>query len=305
MTHLHPFYPLFVTAYEYIEQTLNDAFVCPEFSQMLGAYRQKRAGGVGMLVDVWPTVCCQTFGGNVEYTLPVTAAWVLSILAGRIFDDLLDGEGEEHVWRLNGRCQPVPTGLQALGTANLLLTQIPDSGKSQGIVRAFAQVLREAAVAEENRPAKNEGIASYFRHIAAKTGAVFATGAWSGVQVGLMEPDAATLSLMHSFGAHIGMMIQIKDDCDDLVADLTRQIYTLPVLYALSLVSHPAQEELQQLLPLSGNPERASAVAALVTEMGAVTWSLRVAAAYQMKAFELLENTPSAEINLVQAYALF
>lgn len=256
-------------------------------------------------LDVWPAVCCLAVGGTIESVIPVTAVWVLYIFAGRILDDLADGEGEYGNWQQNGRFQPIPTALYAIGVANQILAQLPSPTANVEILRAFSQTLTEAAAAEGAALSTfAHDVERYFRNTAAKTGCVFATGAWAGMRAGVPNPNPEILTLMHAFGANIGMMIQIKDDCDDLLIDLKNGTFTLPVIYGLSQVGHPRYQDLCHLLQNRSEPEWVTAVSEILSEMDAINWSLRAAAAYQIKAFQLLENSP-VQTEYLQSYVIF
>ncbi len=296
---------LFSAVYDYLDNTILPMFAWPTFATELRAYRQRCTSQEAVCVDVWPAACCLAAGGEVEAVIPVTAVWVLYIFAGRILDDLADGEGAYGDWQQNGRFQPVPTALYAIGIANQILAQLPDPTASGEILRAFFQTLTEAAAAEgAMSPAFSKDVERYSRNTAAKTGCVFATGAWAGVRAGIPNPDPELLTLMHAFGANIGMMIQIKDDCDDLLIDLKNGMCTLPVIYGMSQTEHPRYGDLCHLLQNHAEPEWITAVSEILLEMDAINWSLSAAAAYQIKAFQLLENS-SLQTEYLHPYVIF
>jgi hypothetical protein len=296
---------LFSDTYNYLETVVLPQFAWSDFHDTVYAYRQKRDGQSAMRVDTWPVVCCQAIGGQPADVWPVAAAWVLYILAGRIFDDVLDAEGDNQVWP-DGRCQALPTGLFAIGVANQALTHLSDLSAHAGIARAFNQALATAARAEKGQiPLAQLNVETYFQRTAAKTGLVFGTGAWAGVRAACSKPDPALLDAVYTFGTHMGMMIQIVDDCEDIAIDLANQTYTLPLIYALSQSDHPAYPSLCRLLQPSLEPENVTAVVNVLIEMDAINWCLQAAAAYQQRAFSLLAEMGLPQSVLLQSYAHF
>lgn len=296
---------LFSDTYEYLETVVLSQFAYADFNKFVSAYRQKREGQAAMRVDTWPVVCCQAIGGKPADVWPVASAWVLYILAGRIFDDVLDGEGDKP-GEQNGRCQSLPTGLFALGAANQALTHLSDLSAYADIAGAFNQALATAAQSERKQsPLEQLNVETYFQRTAAKTGLIFGTSAWAGVRVSCSAPDPALLDAMYTFGTYIGMMIQIVDDCEDLSLDLANQTYTLPLIYALSQTDHSAHASLCQWIQSPLEPKKITAVVDILIEMDAINWCLWAAAAYQQRAFSLLAGMNLPHSDLFQPYALF
>src|SRR5699024_3879385 len=125
----------------------------------------------------------------------------------------------------------------------------------------------------------------YFAHIAAKTGVVFATAAWAGALTAESDATDSAIDALYDFGMNLGMAIEIADDCADLeTSDLRRRHFTLPVIHALSQENHPRRPSLVSLLGNATDRRWVEDVTDLLTELGAIDGSMRVASVYRANA---------------------
>jgi geranylgeranyl pyrophosphate synthase len=127
---------------------------------------------------------------------------------------------------------------------------------------------------------------------------VFATISWAGARLG--TDDATQLDLLQQFGYNIGIREAIRADCRDLNSrkhkkgDLSAGIYTLPMIYAISMTDHPCHPTLLARLenrPFSG--EDVAELVALLIDMGALDWSMSVAQTYHEQAVAKLKLLPA------------
>ena len=98
---------------------------------------------------------------------------------------------------------------------------------------------------------KIETESAYFQHMVTKSGLIFASV--SQAAASLTTNDESVLQAIHDYGMHLGMLIQLRDDCldlspDNLKSDLEQRCYTLPILYALNQQSHANYQPLRILL---------------------------------------------------------
>ena len=292
---------LFRNTYDFIQQIILPTFDWPEFDHLITNYRQKRIN-TGVYIDIFPALVAVASGGDVQQAIPLAASWTLFMFAARMFDDLLDGEGHEHEW-WQGETAVSTTGLFAIGAANYALSYLDDCARQREIAEAFNKLLAMAAKVEGKRPlSKHASIEDYFADIASKTGLVFATGAWSG---GVIAGGAeSTLNALYQFGLKLGMMEQIVDDCQDVLVDLEKGVWTLPIFYAISAEKKGENGRLQSLL---SQPEATSqwgeAVQTILGEYDAINWSLTVAEVYQCQAIAALGKLPDGCVTELEAYA--
>lgn len=249
-------------------------------------------------IEILPILSCVAAGGQVQTAVPLSAFWMLSMLAARILDDIQDGEGEGNPWHHNDNVLPMSTAL--LSAANVCLAQLMGIDKHilPELLDSLGRVAALAAKAQANPALYNASIEQYFERIIASSGMVFAAISWAGARLG--TDDTTQLDLLQQFGYNIGMREAIRADCRDLDSrkhkkgDLSAGIYTLPVIYAISLTDHPCHPMLLARLedrPFSG--EDVAEIVDLIIDMGALDWSMSVAQTYHEKAVAGLELLPA------------
>jgi geranylgeranyl pyrophosphate synthase len=291
--------------YTFIEKQILPGPDWTVFDNLLRDSREKWSRPPFVHTDIFPALACQAAGGDPFRAVPLAAAWLLYTLAGRIFDDLQDSEGEQQPWMRSGAVSGVSIGLFAVGAANAALSQLlVDRQTLSDVLNAFGNVLALAAKAQTTKlDLKGLTAEQYFAHIAAKTGIVFATGAWAGARVAEPAASAITTNALYDFGLNLGMAIQIADDCEDLgISDLQHRHFTLPVIFALGQEGHPQHPKLKSLLEYQPGENWAKDTVGLLTEMGAIEWSLHVASAYRAKAMVALEPLPQDSVAALIAF---
>lgn len=299
---MHTVSVFFADTYNFIAETILPTLYWPDFELILESYRAKRFASSYAYVDVLPILTCVAVGGDPDKAIPLAAAWTLYSLAARIFDDLQDDEGHDNLWNQAGWQGALPVGLYAVGAAQASLAHLAaDSQTRNEIWGAFGQTMALAAIAQ-GQSDKYDSVEDYFKNQAAKTGLVFATGSWSGGRL-VLEPGNKALDALYQYGLNAGMMVQILDDCRDLGGvDLSSGTITLPVIYALAQQSHPEWSRLHALLADESHVEHLETIITLLSEFGAVEWSLRVAQVYKKKAIAALVPFPSERVEPLVAY---
>ena len=293
--------------YAFIEKQVMPDLSWPTFGELLRRSRDQWSKPPILYTDVFPALACQAAGGDPLRAVPLAAAWLLNILAGRIFDDWQDGDGPQQRWMRNGAADAVPMGLFSLGAANAALSRLQVEQQTLAdIFRAFGNILALSAKAQTAKlDLQNITVERYFAHIAAKTGVVFATAAWAGARTAESDALSSAVDALYDFGMNLGMAIQIADDCEDIgTSDLDQQHFTLPLVFALSQENHPQHPRLVSLLENGSHPKWVEDVINVLEDMGAIEWSLRVASVYRAKALTALEPLPQANVSILVAYAV-
>ena len=278
--------------YRFIQDRVLPPFQWPLFANVLETYQANRMTRGVADVDVFPTAACLAVGGTNEQAMPLAASWSLYIFAGRLFDDLADGEGGE---RFNAPTlsSKLSTCLFAVSAANAALAHLVDTEAYESIATAFSHAVGLAVKSENTRPTLDQlSLETYFATIAAKTGIIFATGAWAGGRMGMNRPNETVLTALYRYGLHVGMMTQIIDDCLDIRVDLANQVWTLPVIYAFSQETHPLRGQLHELLAYQQPTESAwlEKVVETLTQTGAISWSLYFAEIHRQKAWAAIHD---------------
>lgn len=292
--------------YAFIEEKVLPGLGWPSFSELLRDSSTRRTKPPFIYIDVFPALACQAAGGDSQRAIPLAAAWLLYIIAGRIFDDQQDGEGRKQPWPAAGTAKAISLGLFSLGAANAALSHLQVEPQTMSdILCAFGNVLSLSAYAQTTELNLSKlTVENYFAHIASKTGIVFATGAWSGARAANPRAADSIIDALYNFGMNLGMAIQIADDCEDLgTSDLHRQHFTLPVAYAISQKHHPRHSSLISMLESDSHENWVEGVVSLLAEMDAINWSLRVATIYRARALAALEPLPQDNLAALIAYA--
>lgn len=265
-----------------------------------------------MFTDTLPAVVYHSLGGQSADVWPLTGAWLLHLLAARIFDDMQDDEGLARPWMERGPLGALPLGIAVLEAASLCVTHMTEQGATlRDLLQALSRTGMQAARAQAYEPQYDlspRALEAYFDHIIATTGEVFATGAWLGGR--LYGADEPILCALHTFGYNFGLQAAIMDDCLDVqpvvdgqgVSDLVNGRFRLPVLYAAAQVDHPIQPELLTRLQEPLSVTQASEVMNLLEEMGAIDWSLHVAAVFREKAIAALSSVPEPARSVLATY---
>ncbi|MGH2544713.1 MAG: polyprenyl synthetase family protein, partial [Ardenticatenaceae bacterium] len=241
-----------------------------------------------------PILTCIAAGGDAARAIPLAASWFLYDLASNIFDDLQDSDDHSLPWSSWGPGRAINVGLGTLAAAQLCLSLIKAAPKTQTeIQQAMARTFLLAARGQ-GLPEEEPLLAWYFEHILAKSGLVFATVAWAGARI--HSQDTEQLKMMHDFGLALGALIQLGDDCYDLIprqasGDLSLGQFTLPMIYGLSQRERPQHARLAALLRADRamTPEEIEEARQILVDMSAIPFSLSVAKVYEQKALAALD----------------
>ncbi|MCI0556932.1 MAG: polyprenyl synthetase family protein [Nitrososphaera sp.] len=275
--------------------------------------RRENASVKSNYSDVLPTLSYTALGGDIEPSIPLTAAWMFYIFGARVLDDIQDQDAPNKPWTKEGLGQSIPIGVALLSITNTCLSHLnTDAAAFQEILAGFGRTGTLAAKHQSfptNSYASAESLEQYFTHIIATTAELFAVGAWAGGR--LHTTDENILQALRDFGFGLGMKTAIVLDCRDLKpaspdkpSDLTVGSYKLPVLYAVStLTEHPDHRLLIKLLKeenLSG--DRLETVVRVLEDMGAISWSVQVALEYEKKARLALDSLPDTAKKVLVDY---
>lgn len=119
----------------------------------------------------------------------------------------------------------------------------------------------------------------YWQNVLAKSGAFFALACWGGAR--LCTVDEALLNNFHILGENIGLLIQVKDDLEEVAPPSSsgvpgqrpKLVSSLPVIYAMEVL--PPKKRMQLSRALEDAPTRIEAaeeVIRLIDGCGAVTY---------------------------------
>lgn len=293
--------------YTFIKHEILPPLGWSEFNHSFASYCVQRVKSGFTRVDGFPLMVGSAIQGDSQAMIPVASAWVLYLLATRLFDDIQDRQVTP-MWQGMEEADAMHMGLFALGAAQSALSfQQGDSLMLREVNGVLGRTCAMASKAQwTERIPRQPILEDYFKTIAAKTGLIVASGAWLGGRVGCSDPTPILLNALYQYGLNMGMMAQILDDCHDLKdGDLLARVYTLPVIYGLSQQDDIHQSHLRELLQAEPqNLETITEIVKLLDKMGAIGWSLAIAKSYQQRALDALTVIHPKFRGRLEQYAL-
>jgi geranylgeranyl pyrophosphate synthase len=304
MVHTEELKELAQSAYYFVVRNVLAQLGRSDFDMIFDEYCSRRSQTPMAYIDVLPLMVYRAIGLDTKEAMPLAAAWILFLFSGRVLDDVLDEEGLDRPWRHHDVKGAIATGLFAIGCGNIALAQLADREAAVDIAEAFNKALALAASSETDINIRQSStIEGYFQTAIAKTGIVFATVVWAAARLAIRNVADPRLQALYDFGLHMGVMVQIIDDCTDLAEDVAQAHWTLPVLHSLTQEHHPQYKALVGFLHQEDESEESvSAIAGIVEEMGSLAWSLSIATVYQEQAIAAITGIPGIDNSLLVNY---
>ena len=240
-----------------------------------------------------PALCllaCEAGGGKAEMAVPAAAAIELLHSFTLVHDDIADQDevrrGRETVWRRWSVGDAILVGDALFALANVAVTRLQSVGVPAAAVSDVTRELNQAAVLVcegQQRDLSYEGraevgVPDYVAMIERKTAALFAASTAIGARIA--GAPAAMLEGMRSFGRHVGLAYQIRDDLlgiwgdpeelgKPVGSDLRRNKRSLPIVHALGAAAEAGRPELADRLARGiSSDEEATALAAQMETLG-------------------------------------
>ena len=247
-----------------------------------------------------PALCCQAVGGEPGWADGVTAAWLCFYQAAHLMDSLQDQDEPEEWWAEAGTGVALNAASGLFFTASLLLERLhrePGRGDLAGeIVPEFYRsffIMCNGQHQELTCPQPSPE--QYWRTAAEKSGAFFALACWAGARLATVE--ASRLENLREFGAHLGVLIQVKDDLEEFkpgrlpgrALQGRRMGSALPVVYAREVLPERERSRLNAALNhLAEDPHAAVIVNQLVDQSGAGLYLIAELERHRQQALEAL-----------------
>jgi len=258
-----------------------------------------------------PGLCCQAAGGEPDWADDLALAWLVFYAAAHLIDSVQDADEPQAWWADRGESVALSafTGLYFSACLALNgLSQNPATRAMGGeIARDFYRtflVMGSGQHADLTLPSLS--LEQYWRQADTKSGVFFSLACRTGAR--LATADSDRLEAYASYGHHLGLLIQITDDLEDIYPPEDAGAYgqkrlfarSLPVVYALDVI--PAQQagRLKDCLreaPLSA--KAAQEALDLVDRSGAADYVSVVIEQHKIEALQALERadprSPSGE----------
>ena len=206
-----------------------------------------------------PGFCCEAAGGNPSWADELAAAWYLFYVAADLMDKIED-QDEIEPWMSNlgtGRILNVASGLyfSASSILNNLCLREPTKLAAAQVIRDINKKFLNMCGGQHRDLACTEPSLNQFWEIAAaKSGSFFSMACSGGAR--LATAEAIRIDGFKRFGHHLGILIQLSDDLEDLRDSLeckTKNQWlglekTLPFIYAREVLSPSKHIRLQKCL---------------------------------------------------------
>jgi geranylgeranyl diphosphate synthase type I len=261
-----------------------------------------------------PALCllaCRGVGADPYQALPAAAGVELVHNFSLVHDDIQDASPlRRHrptVWKRWGVAQAIAVGDALFSLSRLALLRLDGRGVPDERVLLAARLLDEAClalcqgqyldIALERRPRVSRR--TYFRMVLGKTSALLEACLALGAVVGGTKGGA--LDYLKLFGRNLGVAYQLQDDAlglggeagvvGKMSPDIRRKKKAFPVVYALEKAAGWEGQELRQLYQKRAlAPEDIGKVMALLTRMGALEYTMRLAQGYYDRALRELKK---------------
>lgn len=258
-------------AFKEVENIWSVVGAWPEFIQTmrlaLSSDQQTSAGGGFSHLLGLPGLCCLAAGGEAEWAENLTLAWGLYYAAAHLMDSIQDGDQPEAWWQewkpgvgLNAASGLFFTAASAL---HKLSEQPISSTARQAIYDDFYSGFLVMCAGQYFDLVQSEPtLEQYWEIMAAKSGAFFSLACRCGARLATDDPEI--LEAYSQFGMHVGMLVQIKDDLDDIrpvngktgYGQRPQLLRSLPYLYALNVLTPPERDLLRRYAKTASRNKR-------------------------------------------------
>jgi geranylgeranyl pyrophosphate synthase len=291
-----------------LENLWNNSHAWPDFIQVMRlALRnslssdENEGGGLSRLSSL-PGLCCQAAGGERESADDLALAWLIFYAAAKLLDSVQDADEPGAWWVSQGASVALSAFSGLYFSASLALNALAQHpahhAQAAEINEDFFNtflVMGSGQHADLTRPSLS--LEQYWQQADTKSGAFFSLACRSGAR--LATSDSDTLTEYSQFGSHLGLLIQITDDLEDVLPPQGTGIYgqrsqfsrSLPVVYALEVLPLQQRERLKLCLQAALiDAEAAQEAVSLVDQSNAASFIMIEIERHKQAALQSLER---------------
>jgi geranylgeranyl diphosphate synthase type I len=185
-----------------------------------------------------PGLCCQAAGGDPHWADDLTAAWILYSHAARILDHVEDKD-QPDPWSI--KFGPGATVNGAIGlcfTASQILNDLYSREETRSaagdiIEDFYSGLLKMCSGQHRDLVQPNPTLKQCWEVASAKSGTFFSLACRAGAR--LATQDHARLEGFSQFGHHLGVIVQILDDLEEIQSLQKAEIFKPALDYGRSL----------------------------------------------------------------------
>lgn len=250
-----------------------------------------------------PGLCCQAAGGEAEWADDVTLAWLLFYAAADLMDSVQDQDEPDEWWREKGpgAALAAASGLYFSGSSILdrLHGRKETSLAASAVIADFHKAFLVMTGGQFlDLTARISTLEDYWRLAEAKSGAFFQLACLAGSRLATI--DREILHGYGTYGLHMGLLIQVMDDLDDvrrlrglLPARQKKKIQaSLPYIYAIEM--NPANTRERLASSLAATDQSQQAVDDLVSQLDECGAALYVSAEMEHQRLTALQGLERA-----------
>ena len=215
--HIHPFIQLIIDNWD----------KSGAWSEIVEAMRLVLPVGIGAAESredpsrwaLLPGLCCQAAGGDPQAAKEISSAWLLLHIAAHIVDDVEDGDLEGDVSALGGPGSAINVANGLFLSASLLLLSLHDKKDLQSLASQISAdfyntILIMTSAQHHDLIHEHLTLKEWWQVAEAKSGSFFSLACRCGARLGIDDPEK--IQGYSDFGFHLGVMLQILDDIEDL-----------------------------------------------------------------------------------------
>lgn len=227
----------------------------------VGASRTDLAGWVDL-----PGLCCQAAGGHPEWADDLTVVWLLYYAAADLMDKVQDQDDPDPWWQDIGSGAALSAATGLFFCASFALHKFADNPKTKDAVKEIiTQFYNDFMVMTSGQYCElivtDPTLEQYWKNIGAKSGKFFSMISRSAAR--LATNNRQRLDDFERYGFHLGVLLQIRDDLEDVRPKAGFSAYgqrreitrSLPVIYARSVLPPTDLEHLNRSLELASKEE--------------------------------------------------
>jgi geranylgeranyl pyrophosphate synthase len=208
----------------------------------------KQQGNPSYGWKVLPCLCCQAAGGDYSWAEDICAAWFLFHNAARLMDNVEDKEISNNNLNIEFSLSAASGLFFTAQYALLKLSQNPHTGHAvDDINHTFIYKLLKMCEGQHQDILQNTPTLEQYWQIAEKkSGNFFSLATYCGARLATNDPRK--LSGFEQYGYHLGLLIQLIDDLEDIYQWMHTSIAPsnlkgcLPIVYTMEVV--PETEKL-------------------------------------------------------------
>jgi hypothetical protein len=222
-----------------------------------------------------PVISCLAGGGKSIDAIPVAATWVALDHASHLLDAVGDGDFQPDEF-LSSAAQALNFSTSLIFAAYHFLSYIREPESARRVMSVFSDAGFKATLGQhisfsqlETLPVE-QAIEQYWRMVILKSGSIFRMGTAGGAAAGTADKDL--IDALGDYGTAIGVIMQMMDDCRDML-DISTGDYevSLPVLlYSLTkgseIVVYPEARSTEAMVKVLQDAHVPEMIAALLQE---------------------------------------